>query len=63
MNMRPAFIPENQSAIGILKQFKKHHCYFGIIIAEFGPFEGIITLHNLATYQIKAKKILFTEKD
>ena len=44
----PIFIPESQFAIDILQQFKKQRCYFGIIIDEFGAFEGIITLHDLA---------------
>lgn len=44
----PVFIPENLYAIDILREFKKRRCYFGIVIDEFGAFEGIITLHDLS---------------
>ncbi|MBK9489049.1 MAG: CBS domain-containing protein [Haliscomenobacter sp.] len=44
----PVFIPENQFSIDILQQFKKQRCYFGIVVDEFGAFEGVITLHDLS---------------
>ena len=39
---------ENLYAIDVLQQFKKQRCYFGIVVDEFGAFEGVITLHDLA---------------
>ncbi|MBL7825258.1 MAG: HlyC/CorC family transporter [Saprospiraceae bacterium] len=44
----PVIIPENMYAIDILHEFKKRRCYFGIVVDEFGAFEGIITLHDLS---------------
>lgn len=44
----PVFIPENQYAIDILQQFKKQRSYFGIVVDEFGAFEGVMTLHDLS---------------
>ncbi len=44
----PVFVPENQFAIDVLHLFKKNRCYFGIVTDEFGAFEGVITLHDIA---------------
>lgn len=44
----PVYVPENLYAIDVLQQFKKRRCYFGIVVDEFGAFEGVITLHDLA---------------
>ncbi len=41
------FIPENMNAFDILKMFKKHRQYIGIVVDEFGEVEGIITIHDL----------------
>lgn len=44
----PVFVPENQFAIDLLHLFRKNRCYFGIVTDEFGAFEGVITLHDVA---------------
>lgn len=44
----PVFVPENQFVIDVLHHFRKSRCYFGIVTDEFGAFEGIITLHDIA---------------
>lgn len=44
----PVFIQENQYALDILRLFKKQRCYFGIVVDEFGAFEGVVTLHDLS---------------
>jgi putative hemolysin len=44
----PVYVPENLYASDALQQFKKRRCYFGIVVDEFGAFEGVITLHDLA---------------
>ncbi len=44
----PVFVPENQFVIDVLHHFRKRRCYFGIVTDEFGAFEGIITLHDIA---------------
>jgi putative hemolysin len=44
----PVFVPENLYAIDVLQQFKKQKCYYGIVVDEFGAFEGVITLHDLS---------------
>ncbi|HPU94784.1 MAG TPA: hemolysin family protein [Candidatus Gracilibacteria bacterium] len=41
------FIPENMNAFDILKVFKKHKQYVGMVVDEFGEVEGIITIHDL----------------
>lgn len=46
---RPLFIPEIMNAIDILRLFKKHKQYLGVVVDEFGSFEGIITIHDLTT--------------
>ncbi len=43
----PIFIPEMMNATDILKLFKKRKEYLGIVIDEYGSFEGIVTLHDL----------------
>jgi putative hemolysin len=43
----PIFVPEMMFAVDILRSFKKHKQYIGIVIDEFGSFEGVITLHDL----------------
>ncbi len=44
----PIFVPENLSAIKLLNLFKEKKEYFGYIIDEYGTFQGIVTLHDLA---------------
>lgn len=44
----PVYVSENQYAIDVLQQFKKRRCYFGMVVDEFGAFEGIVTLHDLS---------------
>ncbi len=43
----PVFVPENNHAIDVLRQFKKRRCYYGIVVDEYGAFEGVVTLHDL----------------
>ncbi len=43
----PIFIPEMMNATDVLKLFKKRKEYLGIVVDEYGSFEGIITLHDL----------------
>jgi len=44
----PVYFPETVFAIDILQSFRKHRQYFGIVVDEYGAFEGILTLHDLA---------------
>lgn len=44
----PVYFPETVFAIDILQSFRKHRQYFGIVIDEYGAFEGVLTLHDLA---------------
>lgn len=46
---RPLYIPEIMSAIDILRLFKARKQYLGIVVDEFGSFEGIVTLHDLTS--------------
>ncbi len=44
----PIFIPENLSATKLLKLFKDKKEYFGYVVDEYGTFQGIVTLHDIA---------------
>ncbi len=44
----PVYVPENMYAIDVLQQFKKRRCYFGMVVDEFGAFEGVISLRDLS---------------
>jgi putative hemolysin len=44
----PIFVPENLPAIKLIKVFKEKKEYFGFVIDEYGTFQGIVTLHDLA---------------
>ncbi len=46
---KPLFIPEILPAIDVLRLFKMHKQYLGVVVDEFGSFEGIVTLHDLTT--------------
>lgn len=43
----PLFIPESIKAGRILQLFKEEKNNFGIVVNEYGSFEGIVTLHDL----------------
>lgn len=43
----PVYVHENMLAIDILQLFKRHKQYVGIVIDEFGSFEGMVTLHDI----------------
>lgn len=43
----PIFISEMMTAIDILRLFKEKKEYLGIVVDEYGSFEGILTLHDL----------------
>lgn len=44
---KPIYIPEMMNAIEVLRLFKTQKEYLGIVIDEYGSFEGIVTLHDL----------------
>lgn len=44
----PIFVPENIPAIKLIKVFKENKMYFGFVVDEYGTFQGIVTLHDLA---------------
>lgn len=44
---QPLIIPENADAYKVLEMFRKKQNYFGIVVNEYGSFEGIITLHDI----------------
>lgn len=43
----PLYIPESLYARKVLELFKKNKKKFGVVVNEYGDFEGIITLHDL----------------
>lgn len=44
---QPLIIPENADAYKVLELFRKKQIHFGIVVNEYGSFEGIITLHDI----------------
>ncbi len=44
----PIFVPENIPAVKLIKVFKENKTYFGFVVDEYGTFQGIVTLHDLA---------------
>ncbi len=45
---KPIYIPRTTTAIKVLEMFVKQKNYFGVVIDEYGHFEGIVTQHDLA---------------
>ncbi len=43
----PVYLPENLAPLQILKIFRQAKEYFGIVVNEYGAFEGVLTLHDL----------------
>jgi putative hemolysin len=43
----PVFIPETLEVLQIIEIFRKNKKYLGLVVNEFGDFEGIVTLHDL----------------
>jgi putative hemolysin len=46
---QPLVFFENTSALEILHQFQSARAEIGIVVDEYGGFEGIVTIHDLAT--------------
>lgn len=45
---QPLYIPRTSTAIKVLETFVKQKNYFGVVVDEYGHFEGIVTQHDLA---------------
>lgn len=45
----PVVFPETKSALEILHEFQKRKTEIGIVVDEYGGFEGIVTVADLAT--------------
>lgn len=45
---KPLYIPRTATAIKVLDAFVKQKNYFGVVVDEYGHFEGIVTKHDLA---------------
>jgi putative hemolysin len=45
--IRPVFLPERLTPLQIVKIFREAKMYFGIVVNEYGAFEGVLTLHDL----------------
>jgi len=43
----PLYIPENLKALKVLDLFKEKGMRYGLVVNEYGSFEGVITLHNI----------------
>jgi putative hemolysin len=46
--IRPTlFVPDSMLAWSVMQRFKKEKKHFGIVINEYGTYEGIITIHDI----------------
>ena len=45
---QPLYIPRTSTAIKVLETFVKQKNYFGVVVDEYGHFEGIVTQHDLS---------------
>ncbi|MBI1192759.1 MAG: DUF21 domain-containing protein [Bacteroidetes bacterium] len=46
--IRPTvFVPDSMLAWSVMQRFKKEKKHFGIVINEYGSYEGIITIHDI----------------
>ncbi len=43
----PMYVPENGSALAVLKQFIKRHQQFGIVVDEFASLTGVVSLEDI----------------
>jgi putative hemolysin len=43
----PLYIPENLKALKVLELFKEKGMRYGLVVNEYGSFEGVITLQNI----------------
>lgn len=43
----PLYIPENLKALKVLELFKEKGLRYGLVVNEYGSFEGVITLQNI----------------
>jgi putative hemolysin len=48
ISFKPLYIPRTTTAIKVLDTFVKQKNYFGVVVDEYGHFEGIVTKHDLA---------------
>jgi putative hemolysin len=48
ISFKPLYIPRTTTAIRVLDTFVKQKNYFGVVVDEYGHFEGIVTKHDLA---------------
>jgi len=46
---QPLIFPETTSALQVLHDFQSHRAEIGIVVDEYGGFEGILTVADLAT--------------
>ena len=44
---KPFFVPENKKIDDLLKEFQKMKMHMGLVVDEFGGFEGLVTLEDI----------------
>jgi putative hemolysin len=45
--LQPLYVPETNTVLDLLKQFKEAHTHFAIVIDEFGGVEGLVTMNDV----------------
>ena len=46
-SQKPVFVPENGSALAVLRQLLKKHQQMGIVVDEFASLTGVVTLEDI----------------
>ena len=45
--IQPLYIPETNTVLELLDQFKEAHTHFALVIDEFGGVEGLVTMNDV----------------
>jgi putative hemolysin len=45
--LQPLYVPETNTVLELLEQFKEAHTHFALVIDEFGGVEGLVTMNDV----------------
>ena len=45
--IQPIYVPETNTVLDLLEQFKEAHTHFAVVVDEFGGIEGLVTMHDV----------------
>lgn len=44
---QPVYVPETNTVLELLEQFKESHTHFAVVVDEFGGVEGLVTMNDV----------------